>query len=132
VSRTSAGEAAGGAEATERPVSRLEAAGVRTALLGGADTNGVLAVTAALAAGLDGVARGLEPPPPGEGDLSAAGPALPGDLAAAADALAAGTLARDWLGDDLVDHLVALRRAEQAAADDAVTDRELARYLEAG
>jgi glutamine synthetase len=101
----------------------------------GADANPYLAVAAALAAGLDGVARGCEPPPPVDGDVYAlpdgAVPALPATLAEATDLLERSALARDWLGDDVVDHCVAMRRAELAAQAGAVTDWETARYLEA-
>ena len=101
----------------------------------GADANPYLAAAAALAAGLDGVRRGCEPPPPLDGDVYAladgAVPALPTSLGAATDLLERSALARDWLGDDVVDHCVAMRRAELAAQSAAVTDWETARYLEA-
>jgi glutamine synthetase len=101
----------------------------------GADANPYLAVAAALAAGLDGVERACEPPAPIGGDVYAlagsAGPALPANLAEATDLLEGSALARDWLGDDLVAHCVAMRRAELAAQAAAVTDWETARYLEA-
>jgi glutamine synthetase len=98
----------------------------------GADANPYLAAAAALAAGLDGVQRACEPPPPVEGDVYALSvPPLPGSLAEATDLLERSALARDWLGDDVVDHCVAMRRAELAAQAAAVTDWETARYLEA-
>ena len=101
----------------------------------GADANPYLAAAAALAAGLDGVRRACEPPPPVDGDVYALPdgvvPALPATLEAATDLLERSALARDWLGDDVVDHCVAMRRAELAAQSAAVTDWETARYLEA-
>ena len=101
----------------------------------GADANPYLAAAAALAAGLDGVQRACEPPPPVDGDVYALAdgvvPALPATLGAATDLLEGSALARDWLGDDVVDHCVAMRRAELAAQSAAVTDWETARYLEA-
>jgi glutamine synthetase len=101
----------------------------------GADANPYLAAAAALAAGLDGVRRSCEPPPPVDGDVYAlaagAVPPLPTTLAAATDLLERSALARDWLGDDVVDHCVAMRRAELAAQAAAVTDWETSRYLEA-
>jgi glutamine synthetase len=101
----------------------------------GADANPYLAAAAALAAGLDGVRRACEPPAPTDGDVYAladgAVPALPTTLGAATDLLERSALARDWLGDDVVDHCVAMRRAELAAQSAAVTDWETARYLEA-
>jgi glutamine synthetase len=101
----------------------------------GADANPYLAVAAALAAGLDGVQRGCEPPPPVDGDVYAladgAARPLPATLGEATDLLERSALARDWLGDDVVEHCVAMRRAELAAQAAAVTDWETSRYLEA-
>jgi glutamine synthetase len=99
----------------------------------GADANPYLAVAGALAAGLDGVQREREPPAPVEGDVYALpdAPSLPASLAEATDLLERSALARDWLGDDAVDHCVAMRRSELAAQAAAVTDWETARYLEA-
>jgi glutamine synthetase len=99
-----------------------------------ADANPYLAVAAALAAGLDGVQRACEPPPPVDGDVYAlanGAPPLPATLAEAIDLLERSALARDWLGEDVVDHCVVMRRAEVAAQAAAVTDWETARYLEA-
>ena len=56
---------------------------------------------------------------------------LPATLGEATDLLERSALARDWLGDDVVEHCVAMRRAELAAQAAAVTDWETARYLEA-
>jgi glutamine synthetase len=99
----------------------------------GADANPYLALAAVLAAGLHGVERGLEPPPAEAGDLYLREDVepLPRSLDVAADALAGSSLAREWLGADLVDQQVAMCRAEVAAAAAAVTDWETARYLEA-
>jgi glutamine synthetase len=101
----------------------------------GADANPYLAVAAALAAGLDGVERACEPPAPLDGDVYAspngATPLLPATLAEATDLLERSALARDWLGDDVVEHCVAMRRSELAAQAAAVTDWETSRYLEA-
>ena len=101
----------------------------------GADANPYLAVAAALAAGLDGVRRECEPPPPVDGDMyaSAEGAArpLPATLGEATDLLERSALARDWLGGDVVEHCVAMRRGELAAQASAVTDWETSRYLEA-
>jgi glutamine synthetase len=101
----------------------------------GADANPYLAVAAALAAGLDGVKRACEPPAPFDGDVYALaddGPApLPATLGDATDLLERSALAREWLGDDLVEHCVAMRRSELAAQAAAVTDWETSRYLEA-
>jgi glutamine synthetase len=99
----------------------------------GADANPYLVVAAALAAGLDGLRRGCEPAPPVDGDVYANGsaPPLPATLGEATDLLERSALARDWLGDEVVEHCVAMRRAELAAQAAAVTDWETSRYLEA-
>jgi glutamine synthetase len=101
----------------------------------GADANPYLAVAAGLAAGLDGLARECEPPAPVDGDAYAAVDGgvrpLPATLGEAVDLLERSALARDWLGDDVVEHCVAMRRAELAAQAAAVTDWETSRYLEA-
>jgi glutamine synthetase len=101
----------------------------------GGDANPYLVAAAALAAGLDGIERGIEPPPSTDADVYAlapgAVPALPTSLAEATDALAASEVARDWLGADFVGHYVEMKRGELRAAATAVTDWEVARYLEA-
>jgi glutamine synthetase len=101
----------------------------------GADANPYLAAAAALAAGLDGVRRACEPPPHVDGDVytlsDGAAPPLPATLGEATGLLERSALARDWLGDDVVEHCVAMRRSELAAQAAAVTDWETARYLEA-
>jgi glutamine synthetase len=101
----------------------------------GADANPYLAVSAALAAGLDGLQRGCEPGPPIDGDVYASADGavrpLPATLGEATDMLERSALARDWLGDDVVEHYVAMRRAELAGQAAAVTDWETSRYLEA-
>ena len=58
------------------------------------------------------------------------GAALPTTLGEATDLLERSALARDWLGADVVEHCVAMRRAELAAQAAEVTDWETARYLE--
>jgi glutamine synthetase len=101
----------------------------------GGDVNPYLAVAAALAGGLHGIERGVQPPPLTDDDVYAMAPgavtALPRSLPEATDALERSAMARDWLGEDFVGHYVAMKRAEIEAAAFAVTDWEIARYLEA-
>jgi glutamine synthetase len=101
----------------------------------GGDANPYLVAAAALAAGLDGIERALEAPQPTDADVYALPPgrvpALPTSLAEATDALARSELAREWLGADFVGHYVAMKRAELQASALAVTDWEVARYLQA-
>lgn len=98
----------------------------------GADCNPYLALAAIAAAGLDGIANDIEPPPPFVGDVYAAEslPRLPSTLREATDRFAASALARTAFGDDVVDHYTHFSRTEQAAFDAAVTDWERQRYFE--
>jgi glutamine synthetase len=97
----------------------------------GADANPYLAMAASLAAGIDGIERQLELPPPTvnayEGGNAAA---LPRTLAEAVSRFRASETARRWFGDDFVDHFAATREWEVRQFERAVTDWELARYFE--
>jgi len=95
----------------------------------GADANPYLILAAAIASGLYGIEHKLEPgdaTPPGGED----GERLPRTLAEATDAMDGSTLARELLGDAFVNHFVQTRRWEWRRFSQAVTDWELARYLE--
>jgi glutamine synthetase len=100
----------------------------------GGDANPYIATAALLAAGLYGVTEQIEPADLMSTDVYGlpAGqvPALPDNLAEAIELLANSTTARKWLGDDFVDHYVAMKRAELRAQATAVTDWEVSRYLE--
>jgi glutamine synthetase len=79
--------------------------------------NPYLALGALAAAGLDGVRRGLELPPPVQDDPAAMPEPerpvrLPESLAEAAEALAACAVLRDAMGEYLHSRVVAVRRAE--------------------
>ncbi len=98
----------------------------------GADCNPYLAFAAALASGLDGVAKKTEPPPMFAGDMYGAEdvPHVPTTLRDATDLFASSAFAREAFGDDVVDHYTHFFRTEQAAYDKAVTDWERKRYFE--
>lgn len=99
----------------------------------GADANPYLVIAASLAAGLHGIRKGLAPPPPVSGNAYEQvddRTALPPSLEAAAAALAGSTTARTLLGDAFVEHFAATRRWEVSQSRSAVTDWEIARYLE--
>jgi glutamine synthetase len=102
--------------------------------LPGADANPYLAIAASLAGGLYGIEEQLDPPEPVAGNAYNQNPAdarpLPGSLNEAVAALDGSKLARRLLGAAFVDHFVATRRAEVAAARTAVTDWERRRYFE--
>ncbi len=103
---------------------------------GGADFHPYLSIAASLDSGLHGIRNQIAPPPASTGAAYADSEAerFPTDLRAAASALQNSRLAREWYGDDLVDHYVASRVSESAAyealRDEHVPDWELARYLE--
>ncbi len=98
----------------------------------GADANPYLAFAVTLAAGLDGVARKLEPPAAFEGDAYGARelPQIPRSLNESVAALDASQWAREALGDDVVEHYLHFFRTEQRKFDGAVTDWERRRYFE--
>ncbi len=85
--------------------------------------NPYLYLAANIAAGLDGIRRGLEPPPPVEADpYVAAAPMLPTSLADAVDALDADKFYREAFGATLVDYLLQMKRAELARYRAAVAE----------
>jgi len=100
--------------------------------LPGADCNPYLAYAAALASGLDGIERGLEPPPAFKGDMYAAAelPRVPATLRDATTLFERSSFARAAFGDEMVDHYLHFFRCEQQAYDAAVTDWERQRYFE--
>ena len=92
----------------------------------GADANPYLAFAATIAAGLDGIERGLEPPACFDGDAYSAAdlPRIPTDIVEAAEAFAASELARDAFGPAVHAHLLNTARQEWAAFGNVVTDWE--------
>ena len=98
--------------------------------LTGADINPYLAMAASLAAGLDGIERKLELPPPAVNAYSGDAPPLPRTLAEATRLFRESRVAREWLGEEFVDHYARTREWEVRQYEKAVTDWELARYFE--
>jgi glutamine synthetase len=98
----------------------------------GADCNPYLAFAAALASGLEGIARRIEPPECFVGDVYAARslPRVPYTLSEATERFAASELARRAFGEEVVEHYTHFFRTESAAFDRAVTDWERKRYFE--
>jgi glutamine synthetase len=101
----------------------------------GGDVNPYLAAAAVLAAGLHGIEHAVDPPDLLDADAYAlppgAVPELPTSLGDAVERLDASEVAREWLGEDFVTHYVEMKRAELRAQATAVTDWEIARYVEA-
>jgi glutamine synthetase len=101
--------------------------------VGGADLNPYLAMAASVAAGVWGIEQGLElqdPPVTGSAYQADAAVRLPSTLKEATEGLERSRLARELLGDELVDHFVRTREWEWRQAQQAVTDWELRRYFE--
>jgi glutamine synthetase len=97
----------------------------------GGDVNPYLAVAAMIAAGLYGIEHGLELPEAFVGNAyDSDAERVPQTLREAADLLTASTIARESLGDAVVDHYANAARVELAAFDAAVTDWELIRSFE--
>ena len=104
--------------------------------------NPYLYMAANLAAGLDGIRRKLEPPPPVESDpYAAAAPMLPTSLADAVGALGQDKFFRTAFGAPIVDYLLQMKRAELGRYEAAlaqnpppegqdVSDWEMREYFE--
>lgn len=98
----------------------------------GADANPYLVYAALLAAGLDGIERGLDLGPIFEGNVYEARdlPQIPSSLEESIALLEGSRFARESFGDDVVDHLLHFARTEAAGFRNAVTDWERVRYFE--
>ena len=116
---------------------RVIAAGAKSTRLEtrcpGADMNPYLAISAVLAAGLDGIEKGLKlttKPITGTNLGSENIPRAPRTLIETTRIFKESQVARDWFGDDFVDHYAATREWEWRQWLDGVTDWELKRYFE--
>ena len=98
----------------------------------GADANPYLAFAATIAAGLHGIQKKLKPPRLYEGNAyeDATLAQVPKTLREALDELAASRVAREALGERVVEHYLHHGRLEQQAFDQSVTDWELIRHFE--
>ena len=99
----------------------------------GADVNPYLAMAAVIAAGMHGVEQGLSlttPPIHGTNEGSENVPRAPRTLIETTRLFKESEVARDWFGDEFVDHFAATREWEWRQWLDGVTDWELKRYFE--
>ena len=99
----------------------------------GADMNPYLATAAVLAAGLHGIEKGLKlttKPITGTNKGAENVPRAPRSLIETTRIFRDSEVARDWFGDEFVDHFAATRDWEWRQWLDAVTDWELKRYFE--
>ena len=105
---------------------------VETRIPGG-DVNPYLAFAALIAAGLRGIEDGLELPAAHVGSAyDAEVERFPGSLREAVAALEGSAMARDALGDQVVDHYLNYGRTEQRLFDQVVTCYERERMFERG
>lgn len=115
---------------------QCEAKGTRLEMrVGGADINPHLAIAVCLAAGLYGVKKRLaipiEPTAVETGEGPIRGERLPKSLKESAmKMLEKGSIAREILGDEFVEHYGATRMNEHRLWETAVTDWETKRYFE--
>jgi glutamine synthetase len=99
----------------------------------GGDVNPYLAFAATIAAGMYGVENELELPPAFEGNAyESSVERFPSTLREAVGCLESGSVARNALGDDVVDHYLNYARKEQELFDRVVTDWERSRLYERG
>jgi glutamine synthetase len=100
--------------------------------IAGADANPYLALAAALASGLDGIANKTEPPELFVGDVYQARnlPRVPYTLAQAVETFERSEFAKRAFGGEVHEHYAHFYRTEVAAFDKAVTDWERKRYFE--
>jgi glutamine synthetase len=99
--------------------------------LPGGDVNPYLALAAMLAGGLHGIENELELGPELVGNAyTSDAPKVPRTLQQARDAFAASTVAREVLGDEVVDHYTNMADVELSAFGAAVTDWERRRGFE--
>lgn len=100
--------------------------------VGGADLNPYLAMAGQLAAGLDGIERGLELEPEMTGDTyhSEGVREIPKTLAEAAVALSGSQMLRAAMGDDVVDHYTRAALWEVEECNRSVTDWDVKRGFE--
>ena len=99
----------------------------------GSDVNPYLAVAACIAAGIAGVEKSLKlttPPIHGTNQGAESIARAPRSLIETTRIFRQSEFARDWFGDDFVDHFAATREWEWRQWQDAVTDWERRRYFE--
>jgi glutamine synthetase len=99
----------------------------------GADVNPYLALAACIAAGLHGIEKKLKlatAPIAGTNVGGEGVPRAPRSLIETTRIFSSSQTARDWFGDEFVDHFAATREWEWRQWQDAVTDWELKRYFE--
>ncbi|WP_171059508.1 glutamine synthetase family protein [Arthrobacter crystallopoietes] len=100
--------------------------------MGGADVNPYIAIAASLAGGLYGIENKLDAPAhyPGDAYADPSLKKLPQNLGTALNLFEESAIAREYLGDDFVNHYTAMKRSEIAQAEAHVSDWEVTTYIE--
>jgi glutamine synthetase len=98
--------------------------------LGEPAANPYLYMASQLLAGLDGMARGAEPPPPADAPYATSAPALPRSLESALNALKDNACYRAGLGDQFIDYFLHIKEAEVARFQLEVSQWEHREYFE--
>lgn len=97
----------------------------------GADVNHYLVISAMLASGLYGIRNKIEVPPPTKGNAGTQGlPSLPMNLFEAYRRLDQSEIARELLGEDVVNHYLQAAQLELNDFFSSVTDWERKKYFE--
>ncbi|MGA8155331.1 MAG: glutamine synthetase family protein [Rhodoplanes sp.] len=92
--------------------------------------NPYLYIASQVAAGLDGIARALDPGPSADAPYDVAAPALPKSLAEALAALKCNACFREAFGEAFIGYFVQIKEAEIARFDAEVTDWEQREYFD--
>ena len=92
--------------------------------------NPYLYMASQIYAGLDGIARKLDPGPPADTPYEAAAEPLPASLGEALDALRGSACFRAGFGDGFVDYYLRIKQAELARFQSEVTEWEQKEYFD--
>ncbi|MBI3920067.1 MAG: glutamine synthetase [Armatimonadetes bacterium] len=98
----------------------------------GGEANPYLAIATSIAAGVQGMVEEEALPPATEGNAfenNCDGKTFPANLGEALDRLEASQVARSWLGHEMIDHFVTLKRSEWERFLRSVTDWEKQEYV---
>ena len=91
--------------------------------------NPYLYIASQIHAGLDGIERALEPPPPSEAPYESAAPSMPASLIEAIAALRADDIFAGRFGAEFIDYICMIKQAEIARFLSDVTDWEQREYF---
>jgi glutamine synthetase len=93
--------------------------------LGEPAANPYLYIASQVVAGLDGLERNLQPPPPDDAPYAAERPILPSSLSRALDALERDGLFHEQFGDVFIDYYLKLKRSELGRFTEFLKEKKL-------